>query len=148
MLESYEQTLSEEGKTISRSFGPNSILITIAAIIGKTTIAPFEVWCPDSIVGIVPHHDVNVYFLEFYLRTVQKFLDERAATQSAQKNINLNVLRTTKVPVPPLEEQNFIATFLLSFQKQIQQQREHLLKIHNLKTATLSRLLETTSTYW
>ena len=145
MLQSYEQTLSEEGKTISRSFGPNSILITIAAIIGKTAITPFEVWCPDSIVGIIPLDNVNVHFLEFYLRTVQKFLNERAATQSAQKNINLNVLRPLKVPVPPLEEQNVIATLLLSFQKQIQRQREHLSKIHDLKTATLSRLLENAS---
>jgi type I restriction enzyme, S subunit len=148
MLQSYEQTLSEEGKTISRSFGPNSILITIAAIIGETAITPFEVWCPDSLVGIVPHDEVNVNFIEFYLRTVQKFLNERAATQSAQKNINLNVLRPLKIPIPPLEEQNVISTFLLSFQKQIQQQREHLLKIHDLKNAILSRLLETTKTYW
>jgi type I restriction enzyme, S subunit len=89
VLNSYEQTLSEEGKLLSRSFGPNSILMTIAAIIGKTTITPFEIWCPDSIVGIVPHDNMNAYFLEFYLRTIQKDLEEKTATQSAQKNINL-----------------------------------------------------------
>jgi type I restriction enzyme S subunit len=79
------------------------------------------------------------------LRTLQKFLEEKVATQSAQKNINLGILRPLLVPVPPLQEQSEIAAILLSVQQQSRCQREHAFKIYELKKAVLSELLDARS---
>jgi type I restriction enzyme S subunit len=141
MLEAYEQTLSEEGKAISRSFEPGSILITIAAVIGRTTVTQFEVWCTDSVVGIVPDSDVNVYFLEFYLRTLQSHLENRVATQTAQKNINLKKLRPLLVPVPPPSEQAQIADILFDMQKRVHELEQHTEGIQTLKQSLVNDML-------
>ncbi len=141
VLRTFGQTLSEEGKQISRSFPRGAILITIAAIIGMTTVTEFEVWCPDSVVGIVPDSRADVRFLEYYLRTRRRELDEKSATQSAQKNINLGVLRPLLVPVPPIQEQQQIAALLTQFQEQTEILDQHVARLRNLKRAFQMTLL-------
>jgi type I restriction enzyme S subunit len=108
-LQQASQTLSDEGKSYSRSFPRGTILITIAAVIGATAITTEETWCPDSVVGIQPDtNKVRVRYLEFALRYARSFLDGKAATQTAQKNINLAVLRPLLIPVPSLSIQGDI----------------------------------------
>lgn len=141
VLRTFDQTLSEEGKQISRRFPRGAILITIAAIIGMTTVTEFEVWCPDSVVGIVPDRTVDVRFLEYYLRTRRRELDEKSATQSAQKNINLGVLRPLLVPVPPLQEQRQIVAVLSQVQHQAELLDQHAARLYNLKHALQTALL-------
>lgn len=135
----YTQTLSEEGKSISKSFPAKSILMTIAAVIGKTAITDFEVWTTDSVVGIKPFDCIDVHFLEFFLRTRQQYLEQKVATQTAQKNINLADLRPMLVPVPPIEEQEQILMVLFDFQTRIEVQVQHRNKIENLKKSLLTR---------
>jgi type I restriction enzyme S subunit len=113
------QFLSEEGLQYSRSFPEGSILLTIAAVIGATAITKHEVWCTDSVVGIVPKQEVNVQFLEYALRYLRPYLELRVATQTAQKNINLEVLRPLLVPSPPKSIQDKIAEKLLDAEKAI-----------------------------
>jgi type I restriction enzyme S subunit len=105
-LHQASQTLSDEGKSYSRSFPRDTILITIAAVIGATAITTGETWCPDSVVGIQPDtKKIRVRYLEFALRHARSFLDGKVATQTAQKNINLAVLRPLPIPVPSLSTQ-------------------------------------------
>ncbi|MBF0182192.1 MAG: restriction endonuclease subunit S [Magnetococcales bacterium] len=115
----FEYTLTNEGKSFSKSFPPGSVLITIAAVIGATAITKTETWATDSVVGIVPKGDINVYFLEFYLRTKRHYLENVVATQTAQKNINLQALRPLEVPVPPLAVQRKIVAQVNRVQKQL-----------------------------
>lgn len=112
-LQRASQALSEEGKTYSRSFPRDTILITIAAVIGATAITTDETWCPDSVVGIQPDaRVVRVRYLEFALRHARPYLDGKVATQTAQKNINLAVLRPLPIPIPAIETQQQIETAL------------------------------------
>jgi type I restriction enzyme, S subunit len=62
---------------------------------------------------------MNVSFLEYYLRTRRHFLENVSATQTAQKNINLQVLRPLEVPVPPLDYQEKVVEQLRQIQDQI-----------------------------
>lgn len=117
-LESYSQTLNEEGLKVSRLFPKNTILITIAANIGDVAITSFDVACPDSLVAIQPKESTDVVWLYFYLETCQQELDGQA-TQNAQKNINLQVLRPLKILTPPLPEQQKIAKILSTWDKAI-----------------------------
>jgi type I restriction enzyme S subunit len=107
------QTLSELGKTYSRSFGPGTVMITIAAVIGATAVTTREVWCPDSVVGICPDQSVvDSRYLELALRRLRPLLDQREATTSTQKNINLGVLRPLQIPLVSLAEQEQIVNEL------------------------------------
>lgn len=113
------QMLSDEGLKYSKSFPENSILITIAANIGYTAITKQETWCPDSVVGIVPRDGTNVRFLEYVLRTKQKYLENHVATQTAQKNINLQDLRPLRLDMPDPVIQKEVADQLHTLEKAV-----------------------------
>lgn len=51
-LTKFSQTLNEDGLKVSKLFPKETILVTIAANIGDTTITSFEVACTDSVVAI------------------------------------------------------------------------------------------------
>lgn len=112
VLVNVSQTLSDEGLKYSKSFPAESILITIAANIGYTAIIKEQTWCTDSVVGIVPSNEIDIRFLEYFLRTKQKYLEKNVATQTAQKNINLQDLRPLLIPLPSLEQQRKVSGFL------------------------------------
>jgi type I restriction enzyme S subunit len=113
------QSLSELGRTYSKAFPPESILITIAAVIGATAITQVETYCPDSVVGIIPDHkQVDVRFLEYKLRHLRPYLDAQEATQTAQKNINLQVLRPLPIALPSLEVQRNLVARLTAIEQQ------------------------------
>jgi len=116
-LSGASQTLSDEGLRYSKSFPKDSILITIAANIGFTAITTQETWCPDSVVGIVPRNGTDARFLEYVLRTKQKYLENHLATQTAQKNINLQDLRPLRLDLPDPAIQREIADQLYRLEK-------------------------------
>lgn len=117
-LQNYTQTLNEDGLKVSRLFPKNTILITIAANIGDTAITSFDVACPDSLVAIRTHKDTDCFWLKLYLETCKDELDGKA-TQNAQKNINLQVLKPLEVLTPPYSEQRKIAQILSTWDKAI-----------------------------
>lgn len=106
-LSDYKQTLNEEGLKVSKVFPKGTLLITIAANIGDVAITEIEMACPDSLVGIVPQKGVDSYWLLHSLKMKKRKL-EADATQNAQKNINLQVLRPLVLKVPPAKEQEAI----------------------------------------
>lgn len=106
VLGSASQTLSELGKQYGKSFPPGTVLVTIAAVIGATALTTREVWCPDSVVGILANRGVvDPTYLEFAMRWLRPALEEREATSSTQKNINLAILRPLRIPMMPMQEQ-------------------------------------------
>jgi len=118
-LRSYSQTLNERGVSVSRVFTKDTILLTIAANIGATAITVFPVACPDSVVGIKPYPDkADVLWLKYALVCQQKNLDAQAS-QNAQKNINLEVLRPLPLYVPQLPEQRRIGNILVCWDQAI-----------------------------
>ncbi|MEW7121368.1 restriction endonuclease subunit S [Acinetobacter nosocomialis] len=120
-LKGFSQTLNEHGIKVSKVFPENTILITIAANIGDTTITQYPVACPDSVVAIQPKKELtNTIFLKNIIDLQKDFLDSQA-TQNAQKNINLQVLKPLELIVPKLEEQTKIASFLSAVDEKIAQ---------------------------
>ena len=105
LLTEFSTTYSEFGLEQSRLWPIGTVCITIAANIAETAILGIEACFPDSVVGFLPDADrVSGEFVEFFIRTMQSEL-EAFAPATAQKNINLNVLSSVRVPMPPLEEQ-------------------------------------------
>ena len=102
-------TYSETGLRQSRLWPAGTLCITIAANIGKTGILTFPACFPDSVVGFTAAQPPTVEYVRVWLSFLQKALEE-AAPESAQKNINLAILRNLVVPVPPLPLQQTFAT--------------------------------------
>jgi type I restriction enzyme S subunit len=107
-IRSYQQTYSELGLKQSKLWKSGTLCITIAANIGKTAIMTFDACFPDSVVGFIPNEQTNVEYVQYWLSFLQKELEE-TAPESAQKNINLEILRDLNIPVPPLPEQEQFA---------------------------------------
>jgi type I restriction enzyme S subunit len=104
-IRAHSQTYSEFGIGQSRLWPAGTLCITIAANIAETGILAYPACFPDSVVGFVHHgHPDTTRFVEFSLRVAKERL-QRFAPATAQKNINLRILRDLFVPVPPLAEQ-------------------------------------------
>lgn len=107
-IDAFTDTYSEDGLKQSKLWNKNTLCITIAANIAKTSILAIEACFPDSIVGFVPEKKIDNIFLHYWFKFFQKILEEQAP-ESAQKNINLKILSNLNVIVPPIELQNKFA---------------------------------------
>ncbi len=105
----YTTTYSEFGLRQSKLWPAGTLCITIAANIAKTGILKFAACFPDSVVGFRAPDAATVEYVRVWLSFLQKTLEE-SAPESAQKNINLAILRSLKMPVPPLTLQQTFAT--------------------------------------
>ena len=100
----FTSTYSDVGLLQSKKWPADTLCITIAANIAKTGILTFESCFPDSVVGFTPNEYSTVEYVQHWLGFLQQTL-EASAPESAQKNINLAILRGLDLPVPPLENQ-------------------------------------------
>jgi len=104
-IKEYTSTYSEMGLKQSRLWPAGTLCITIAANIAKTGILTFDACFPDSVVGFTSNERTTTEFIQFWISFYQHILEE-TAPESAQKNINLKILREIKIPTPPIELQN------------------------------------------
>lgn len=97
-IRQWSATYSETGLKQSRLWPAGTLCITIAANIADAAILDFEACFPDSVVGFVSDPATTEY-VRVWLGLRQRAI-EAAAPESAQKNINLGILRDMSVPVP------------------------------------------------
>ncbi len=99
-LKEHSQTLSDLGVGVSKKFEKGTIIITIAANIGDVALTKYDVYFPDSLIGIKPNNElIDSEYLLISLMTKQRLLNQ-VATESAQKNINYGNLRPLPVFYP------------------------------------------------
>ena len=111
-VEEFTQTYSDIGLAQSKLWKKDTLCITIAANIAKTAILKFDACFPDSIVGMeIDEEETNLFYVHFLFKFFQKLL-EKNAPQAAQKNINLQILRSLKVPKPEKDLQDKFATIV------------------------------------
>jgi len=111
-LTSYSQTYSDIGFAQSKLWPSGTLCITIAANIAQTSILTFDACFPDSVVGFTAFEgEAHVLYIHGLFWFFQKIL-EKNAPAAAQKNINLEILRTLEVPKPPSELQNQFAAIV------------------------------------
>ncbi len=108
-IRSFISTYSDLGLKQSKKWPTGTLCITIAANIGKTAILEIEACFPDSVVGFTPSKETNAEYVQFWMSCIQKRLEE-VAPQSAQKNINLAILRELPIPMPPRQSQDEFGT--------------------------------------
>lgn len=142
-IRSHIQAYSEEGLKQSKLWLTGTLCITIAANIAATAILTYPACFPDSIVGFTPGDKIRVEFVRFWLSFLQKEL-EKSAPEVAQKNINLEILRELRCPVPPLELQDRFATLVARQERLRANQREALRQAEHLFQSLLHHAFATT----
>jgi type I restriction enzyme, S subunit len=107
-IESYSQTYNEVGLEQSRLWPRGTLCITIAANIARTGLLTFDACFPDSVVGFIAEDGPDATrWVELVVRHMQNRL-EQLAPATAQKNINLAVLRSLEIPYPEASTQQRI----------------------------------------
>ena len=135
----FTQTLNEEGLSVSKLFQPPVVVITIAANIGDTAVLDFPSCFPDSVVGLTPKPGTDVRFLELAMRTKKTHLND-IAPQAAQKNINIEILKTVEISLPPLVTQQAIVAKIEAEQALVAANRELITRFEKKIQATLARV--------
>ncbi len=98
----FTSTYSEIGLRQSRMWPAGTLCITIAANIAKTGILTFDACFPDSVVGFRSDDPATIEYVRIWMSFLQASLEDRAP-ESAQKNINLEILRGLNLPAPRVE---------------------------------------------
>jgi type I restriction enzyme S subunit len=108
LIQEFHSKYSEIGLAQSRMWQAGTLCITIAANIADSAILGFDACFPDSVVGFNPYKPMKgaKYFL-YFMKTAREDL-LKYAPSTAQKNINLEILGSVLIPIPPLNEQNRI----------------------------------------
>lgn len=114
-IRSYTSTYSNLGLRQSKMWPAGTLCITIAANIAKTGILTFDACFPDSVVGFRSDNPATVEYVRVWLSFLQKSLED-SAPESAQKNINLAILRGLNIPLPPLHFQQTFASRIQSIE--------------------------------
>jgi type I restriction enzyme, S subunit len=122
----WKSTYSDIGLAQSKLWPSGTLCITIAANIARTGILNFDACFPDSVVGFSSTPDI-VEYVQVWLSFHQENL-EHLAPESAQKNINLAVLRGLNIPNPG-------SSLISSFTERIR-------AVNTLKAAIRSHLAE------
>jgi len=143
----YQQTLNDEGVSISRQFRAGTVLVAIVgATIGNTGVLAFDACAPDSLVAVEGPSDVVTRYADLFLRNQKLALRAQAAASGGQPNINLGLLQPLPIPLPPLAEQAEIVAEVdrrLSVADAAETQVEHALqRAARLRQAILKRAFE------
>jgi type I restriction enzyme S subunit len=140
-IREHKQTLNEKGLKVSRQFPAGTLVITIAATIGEVGILSYPACFPDSLVGIDPHKDkCDPVYLLFLLRRLKNTLLQMAP-QSAQSNLNLEILGKLSVPLPSLPDQQRFSRMITCEDKRASAEDIEIMKLQYLKTAVANNLL-------
>lgn len=139
-IDSFTQTLNDQGIRVSKKFPAGTIAITIAANIADTAILSMEMYFPDSVVGAIVKEPNNIRFIELMIRSRKPKL-EQLAPQSAQKNINLETLRPLAIPTPSSAEQKRIGDFYERQEIDQIRMETRLRKLAEIKTGLMQDLL-------
>ena len=101
----YHSKYSKLGLEQSKLWPKGTLCITIAANIADAAILGFDACFPDSVVGFLPASEIreHVEYFLLFMRTARSQLLEFAPS-TAQKNINLEILQSVLIPVPPIAE--------------------------------------------
>ena len=90
-------------------------------------------------IQLEPKPGTDVSYLELAMRTKTQYLND-IAPQAAQKNINIEILRTIAIPLPPLATQQKIVAEIEAEHALVAANRELITRFEKKIQATLARV--------
>ncbi|MDP2817446.1 MAG: restriction endonuclease subunit S [Polaromonas sp.] len=133
---------SDIGLAQSLMWPKGTLCITIAANIAESAVLGFDSCFPDSVVGFVPATAMgNVEYFLLFVETARADL-LAFAPATAQKNINLEILSSLLIPVPPLNELTRIVTRVASLRRLCADLRQRLTASQSTQANLAEALVE------
>jgi type I restriction enzyme S subunit len=141
-IRSHNQTLTDAGVAISRLFPKGTVFISIVgANVAKAAIASYDVYAPDSVIGMIPTGVIVPELLELWLRMNQTRI-ALLAGDSAKENLNYTILKPMLVAFPKDEaEQQEIADRLYDLENLMDAKRAKITALQRLKKSLMQNLL-------
>jgi type I restriction enzyme, S subunit len=144
VVEQVHSYYSDIGLAQSRMWPKGTLCITIAANIAESAVLGFDSCFPDSVVGFVPATAIgNVEYFLLFVETARADL-LAFAPATAQKNINLEILSSLLIPVPPLNELTRIVTRVESLRRLCFELRQRLTASQSTQAHLAEALVTTT----
>ncbi|MFC3864931.1 restriction endonuclease subunit S [Alcaligenes aquatilis] len=137
-----EESITESGvsASASRLVLANTPIIATRMAVGKIVVFDKTVAINQDLKAIYPSQRLDAeFFLHWYLANSEKIAN--LATGSTVKGIRLEILRALPLKLPPLPEQQKIATILSSVDNVIEKTRAQIDKLKELKTGMMQDLL-------
>jgi type I restriction enzyme S subunit len=136
---------SDIGLAQSRIWPKGTLCITIAANIAESAILGFDSCFPDSVVGFVPADAMgNVEYFLLFVETAKADL-LAFAPATAQKNINLEILSSLLIPVPPRNELTRIVARVAALRRLCADLRQRLAASQTAQAQLAGALVESVS---
>ncbi|MGL6344924.1 MAG: restriction endonuclease subunit S, partial [Waterburya sp.] len=108
------ETVTEEGAKKSRLLNKGTLIVTNSATIGLPKILGIDGCIHDGFLAFLDlSSDIERDFLYCFFIKIRSYL-ETNAPQGTQKNINTNIVKSLEIPIPPIELQKAISTFIKS----------------------------------
>ena len=116
VISSTEKTITELGlkSSSTKMIKPNSVLIALTgATVARSAINSVALCANQSVCAMEPNKEINYKFL--YHIIANKYEEIKSMAQGALQGINLSIIKSIKVPVPPLPVQEEIVRILDNF---------------------------------
>jgi len=140
-ITNFSQYLSDEGVTYSRCVPEETLLVTIAAVIGALAYTTTTTYLPDSVVSVVPEPGVEQLYLEFLLRGLRPYLETQVATENTQKNLSVELLNSVTVPIVPPANQRRLSALMDSSWRVVEQSALNARRLQSVEASLRERLL-------
>lgn len=119
-IESTEEHINETAleETSARIFPPGTVLLAMYGSIGTASIAKVPISTNQAIIGCQCNIKINPVFLYYLLQHIKKdlLISGRGGTQV---NLNAQMVKELKIPLPSLSEQVQIVSFLDSYMERV-----------------------------
>ena len=124
----------------ARLYPKGTVLYAMYASIGECSIAQVPVSSSQAILGIRTKEKLNNLYLYYYLNNMRsKIL--LMGQQGTQSNLNAGMVKNFQMQLPPLKEQQKIATVLTNADKEIELLEQQLADLQQEKKALMQVLL-------
>ena len=134
------QRLSPLGVQHSRPVSSGSLIMSICATVGRPIITSIDVCIHDGFV-VLDDLQANQLFVYYVLSSIESEWSKHGQTGS-QMNLNTELIKETKVLVPPkIVEQTAIATFLSDIDEEIAALEARFSKARQIKQGMMQELL-------
>lgn len=137
-----ERTITEKGlQNSSATLLPKgTLLLCSRATIGEVKISADKISTNQGFKSLIAKNNINNEFLYYKILTMKKLLIERAYG-STFLEVSKSAVANLKIPVPPLKEQQKIASALSDMDKLIESLEKIIDKKKKIKQGTMQQLL-------
>ena len=109
IINKHRQTLNDTGALVSKKFEKGTVVIAIVgSSIGISGVLEYDMFFPDSIVGINAYKDFDSEYIALYIQCEKDNFRNLSYSSGGQANLKIEYINNYPIPCPPLFEQKEI----------------------------------------